>query len=97
MNRNIECFIGEIKELRNLYQTDNIFNECIKYAVASDMSIQDALILAILKGYESKQKETSQEKQKRLNCYTSNGCNNWNCYNDCALWDDEKKYCTKLE
>ena len=41
--------------------------------------------------------ETSQEKRKRLKCYENCGCDNWNCYNDCAFWEDDYKYCSKLE
>ena len=33
--------------------------------------------------------ESSEDKQRRLNCYVGNGVNNWSCYEDCAFWQNE--------
>lgn len=38
--------------------------------------------------------ESSENKQRRLNCYEGTGVNNWSCYKDCAFW--ENKTCTKF-
>ena len=54
MTKEIENFIVENKGLLDLYHTDNLFHKCICYARESNMSIQDTLVLALLKGYESK-------------------------------------------
>ena len=54
MTKEIENFIVENKGLLDLYHTDNSFRKCIRYAMENNMSIQDTLVLALLKGYESK-------------------------------------------
>jgi|GEM_PF-3006797 len=37
--------------------------------------------------------ESSQDKQKRLNCYMGFSVDNWSCYADCAFWNGKR--CTK--
>ena len=39
--------------------------------------------------------ESSADKQKRLNCNVGRGINGWNCYIDCASWDEH--ICTQFE
>lgn len=34
--------------------------------------------------------ETSEERQKRLECYVGIGINNWRCEVDCAFWSGER-------
>ena len=45
--------------------------------------------------YMENNNESSKEKQKRLNCTTAIGIDNWDCYKDCAFWDG--KICTDYE
>lgn len=47
------------------------------------------------KCWEKLLEESSQDKQKRLNCCVTLGIDNWDCYKDCAFWDGEK--CTNYE
>lgn len=38
--------------------------------------------------------ESSEDKQKRIDCGVGRGVNNWDCYKDCAFWDRKKERCT---
>jgi Lar family restriction alleviation protein len=40
-------------------------------------------------------RESSEDKQKRLNCYVGNGVDGWDCHSDCAFWDGKR--CTDKE
>lgn len=42
---------------------------------------------------EVEEEESSEDKQKRLNCNVGRGVDNWSCYKDCSSWDGKR--CTR--
>jgi len=58
-------------ELIELYQNDYIFKECITRAIDNNMSVENALIFALIQGYKLKDKYYETIIETNINSYNS--------------------------